>query len=98
VLAPFRGAYLDDDMQAWNNAFKPKRVAVEWAFGLVSNRWKYLNFDDQQKIWLQPCAVYYQVGVLLANAMTCCYGCQTSQTFNIAPPSLEEYLETKDPV
>lgn len=68
------------------------RIAVEHGFARVQNAWLFNAFDKQLKIRLSPVPAYYMVSVLLVNIWTCLRGNQTSQQFNLEPPSLEEYL------
>ncbi|RDB30989.1 hypothetical protein Hypma_000158 [Hypsizygus marmoreus] len=48
--------------------------------------------DQNAKVLLQPCGLYYLVAILLCNAHTILHYSQTLQYFNCAPPSLEEYF------
>ena len=38
------------------------------------------------------------VATILTNLLTCFYGCNTSEFFDLDPPSPEEYLATPKPV
>ena len=38
----------------------------------------------------------YIVCALLRNAITCLYGNQTSEFFDLEPPTLEEYFQSSD--
>ena len=68
------------------------REVVEWSFKEVSQQFAFLDFKSNQKILLQPCAVYYLVAILLCNAHTILHVPQIPQFFNCKPPSLAEYF------
>jgi hypothetical protein len=93
LLAPFRGAVLTPDQQAFNSSMSTVREPVEWCFGKVLQQWPFLDFKKNLKLLLQPIGLYYVVGVILTNCHTCLYMSQTSRFFNVAPPSLEEYMQ-----
>ena len=52
LQAPFRGAVLTPDQQAWNKSMKEVRVSVEWIFGDIINYFKFLDFKKDLKIGL----------------------------------------------
>ena len=52
LQAPFRGAVLTPDQQAWNKSMKEVRVSVEWIFGDIVNYFKFLDFKKDLKIGL----------------------------------------------
>ena len=65
------------------------RVAVEWIFGDIVNYFKFMDF---KKIGLSQVGKMYIVAAILRNALTCLYGNETSQFFELDPPSLDEYF------
>jgi len=70
----------------------PIRVTNENINGLICNQWKLL---DYRKIGLkcrQPLALYYKLGALLTNCLTCLDGNQVGEYFHCVPPTLEQYL------
>ena len=69
------------------------RVGIEWSFGKVFERNKFVSFGKSIKIQGSPVSKYYHVAILLANSHTCMYGCQRTRYFNILPPSKEEYAQ-----
>lgn len=75
-----------------NRIMSDIRVAIEWSFGKIVMRSKFVAFASPMKIQLSPVSQYYHIAVLLANAHTCIYGCQHSQYFRVKPPTLEEYF------
>lgn len=93
ILSPFRGAALTPAQRKFNASMSAVRVSVEWAFGLVVNQFQALQFKYNMKILLNPVASIYSVAVLLTNCRTCLRGGNSiAFAFNLAPPSLQEYL------
>ena len=75
-----------------NRLMSDIRVGVEWSFGKVIQRNKFVSFGKTMKIQNSPVSKYYHVAILLANAHTCMYGCQQTKYFNISAPTVEEYF------
>lgn len=84
-------------LAAWqimqNRVMSDIRVGVEWAFGKIIVRNKFVSFGKSMFIQNSPVSKYYHIAVLLANAHTCMYGSQQTRYFGVAPPSVEEYFE-----
>ena len=89
----FRGVNLSPAQKAYNCVLSSVRVSVEWSFGLVVDLFPFVDFRKNLKLMLSPIGNYYTVSVILANAHTTLYGCETSLYFEMAPPSLEEYFQ-----
>ena len=71
----------------------PVRVSVEWVFGDIVERFKFIDFKYTQNVGLSPVAKQqYAVSALLCNVKTCLYGSTMSLYFQCDPPSLEEYF------
>lgn len=92
LQAPFRNRVLTPQMQAYNLAMSEVRSSVEWLFGDVINYFKFLDFKKNLKIGLSSVGKMYVVCALLRNALTCLYGNQTSDFFELDPPSLQDYF------
>ena len=92
LQAPFRGAVLTPDQQAWNKSMKEVHVSVEWIFGDILNYFKSLDFKKDLKIRLSLVGKMYIVCALLHNAGTILFGNTTSQYFHINPPTLGNYF------
>ena len=69
----YQGAALTQAQQRFSTKMSKARVAVEWSFGDISNQWGYLAIKKQQKVLLQPVAMYYRVTALLTNLQTSAY-------------------------
>ena len=92
LQAPFRNRVLTPQMQAYNSAMSEVRSSVEWLFGDIINYFKFLDFKKNLKIGLSSVGKMYVVCALLRNALTCLYGNQTSEFFELDPPSLQDYF------
>ena len=92
ILAPFKGARITANEQAFNKKMSKVRISVEWGFGKIMQYFAYLDFKKNQKVLLQPVGKYYAVACVFINCHTCLYGSLTSKYFGLNPPSLETYL------
>ena len=79
-------------MQAYNKAMRNVRSSVEWLFGDIINYFKFMDFKKNLKIGMSCVGKMYVVCALLPNALTCLYGNQTSQYFELDPPTLQDYF------
>ncbi len=68
------------------------RVEVEHAFGIMCQRFAFLNYEQGLHARGSPIAKYIAAGAVLSNAHACLYPNQTSRRFGVAPPHLEVYL------
>jgi len=56
-------------------------------------QFRFLDAKHKQKLLATSPATHYSNGILLYNCLTCLKGTnQVSQFFNLAPPTLSEYL------
>ena len=88
LQAPFRDVVLTPGMQALNSSMSAVRESVEWPFGDIVNYFKFMYFHENLKIGLSSVVEMY----IVSNAHTCFNGNQTSEYFNLAPSTLEEYF------
>ena len=93
LQAPYRRGCLTQQMEDYNKAMNEVRVSVAWLFGDIINSSKFLDFKKNLKIGLSSVGKMYIVCALLRNAITCSYGNQTSQFFDMESPTLEEYFQ-----
>jgi hypothetical protein len=70
------------------------RIAVEWYFGRVSQKWLMLNDVRRHRVIQSPVAVWYRAACFLTNVVSCLNPNQISQAFNCEPPTAQEYLAT----
>ena len=92
LQAPFRELQLTPEMVAYNKSMSSVRVSVEWIFGDIVNYFKFMDFKKNLKIGLSQVGKMYIVAAVLRNALTCLYGNETSQFFELDPPTLQEYF------
>ncbi len=89
---PFSGRHLPPPQAQYNLCMSRVRQCVEWSFGKVGILYAFVDFDKNQKLYLQPVASYWQVAALLANCHSCLYGNETAQYFGLPTPELEVYM------
>lgn len=96
VTAAFNLRNNPGGLNAWqvmqNRIMSDIRVAIEWSFGKIVQRYKYVTFGKTMFLQGSPVNQYYHVGVFLENCHTCFYGSQHTRYFLVAPPSIEEYM------
>ena len=84
---------INTEAQNFSNAqMSPIRVCNENGIGMINNRWKLLDFRKVGMKSKQPLALYYKLGGLLTNCITCLEGNQIGEYFQCLPPTLEQYL------
>ena len=86
------GTQLTDPQKAFNTAISGVRIAVEWGFGNLLNQFQFLDLKQPEQLLKSPIGKYYLSGVFLFNCYTCFNGGEKSTYFDLAPPSLDEYL------
>ena len=52
LMAPFRGAALTAQMEAFNDSMSNVRTSVEWLFGVIVDYFKFMDFKKGLKIGL----------------------------------------------
>ena len=92
LQGPFRNARRTPQMEDFNAAMSAVRTSVEWMFGDIVNKFKFLDFKKNLKVGLSPVGKMYIVSAILHNGITCMYGNQVSDFFALDPPSLQEYF------
>jgi nuclease HARBI1 len=97
ILAPYKHSSgrhaLPREHQQFNYRMSKYRISVEHSFGAVWRKWTYTGFAKSLRNGQQALGSIYRTAVLLDNCITCLRGGnQTSKKYNMAPPSIEEYL------
>jgi hypothetical protein len=91
------GAGLDDARARCNAAMRSARIVIEKNYGMVSTLFRICSLIEGSKIAKKSPVVLEQLRVchLLTNCFVCLNGDQagSSNTFNISPLLLEDYLE-----
>ena len=80
-------------MIAFNQSMSTVRDS--WLFNDIVNHFKFMDFKKNLKISLSSASSVgkmYVVCAILRNALTCLYPNQTSQYFNLDPPTLQDYF------
>ena len=75
-----------------NNRWTSMRVSNENVISLVNNRWKLLDYRKVGMVKQQPLGLYYKLGVLLRNCLTCLDQNQIGEYYGVDAPTLEQYL------
>ena len=91
MKAPLRGN-IDPLQEEFNTKMSKVRINVGWLFREILTYFAFVDFDKKLKIGLSPVGKMYRVCALLTSTRTCLYKSQTSEFFNIDPPTLEEYF------
>lgn len=91
LQVPFRNTVRTPALQAFNFSMRAARESVEWLFGDIVNYFKFLDFHKNLKICLSSVGNAH-FSALLRNALSCFNGNQTSEFFDLDPPTLEEYF------
>ena len=93
LQVPYKGAAAQPDhARRYNHRMAAIREPVEWSFGKVAVLFAFVDFEKNQKLFLQPVASYWRIATLLTNCHSCLYGNQTSKYFLVPTPPLEVYL------
>ncbi|CAB1120258.1 unnamed protein product [Ectocarpus sp. CCAP 1310/34] len=90
LMAPYKGL-----LSVAEVAFMSRvRVTVEWGFGRVVALWPFVDYVKKQQVALSACGLgkQYAVAGILTNCHCCFYPNSTVKFFDLAPPSLQEYL------
>lgn len=92
MMTPFPTLNITPDKTEFNRNMSKVRQAVEWSLGKTIMLFAFVDYKKNQKLHLQPVGKYYVVATLLCNFHTCLYGSEVSEYFNIAPPTLANYV------
>ena len=94
LIRPWPDAVINIAHMAYNVTMASVRICVEWEFGDIVTHWASLQMRTQQKIFdgSRP-GQQYLVAALLSNCRSCLRRNNTSQYFDVLPPSLREYVE-----
>jgi len=67
-------------------------VSVKWVFREIVSYFKFCEFNKNLEIGLSPVGKKYSVCALLRNIITCLYGSNTADYFEVQPPALHYYF------
>jgi hypothetical protein len=84
---------LDEDKEWFTKSMNVDRTSVEWLFGIVCNKFRWVDYKDGNKVGKTAVGCYYITAILLTNCLTCMRGGnQHYARFECPPPTLSEYL------
>lgn len=95
IQRAFKGVNLTDQERQMNLEMRKHRIAIEWSFGGIEQQWGFLRYPKGMQLFKQPLAKIYMVAVVLTNCHCCCYGNVTNNYFDVAPPTLHDYLHAR---
>ena len=93
---------VDDDAEksTWNKCMKHVRISIEWNYGTTANLFKMVRKRDKLQLMKNAGKVseIYTVATLFRNFHIACYGCQSSNYFNLELPKdmLHNYITQTD--
>ena len=93
VQVPYKAPVLLPYQTAYNGVMSKIRQPVEWSFGKVGRYFAFVDFEKNQKLYLQPVTSYWQIATLLTNCHSCFYGNQTATYFGVPTPEVEDLLK-----
>ena len=89
-----RNGHLWGWMHRINLIMSRVRVAVEWSFGALVEKWKLVQYFRGHLLQRSPVAKQFIVAGLLLNSFICLNGGQHSMYYgNLMPPTLDEYYD-----
>ena len=93
LLSGFHKPSTGSNEALFNRQMSSVRITVEWGFGDVVEKWRFLDFCSAMKIFEMPIAEFYMNGAFLSNICNCLYGNKTQQYFGAVQLMLDEYLD-----
>jgi hypothetical protein len=75
-----------------NRALSSVREIIEWDYGEVGNFFRLVSYKKVLQMMNMPVKQMYLTALILRNAFNTMQPNNTSQYFNLLPPSLEEWL------
>ena len=80
---------LDESIQRFDEFSKGVcRVVI----GDIIEYFKFVDFKKNLKIGMSSIGKMYIVSALLQNALSCLYGINTATSFDLEPPTLQDYF------
>jgi hypothetical protein len=71
------------------------RATAEWGFAALRNTFPYVGLESKHKIHVCSPDIYIRSAVLLSNFIICVRGSQSGLVFEMAAPSLSDYIGGK---
>jgi hypothetical protein len=93
IETPFFDGSVNPAHEAFNQCMASARITIEWSFGAIVQQWASTAFShSQQLLSNRKVGQLYIVAAFLHNLLNTFNRNQTSQYFNVAPPTLESYM------
>jgi hypothetical protein len=67
LQVPYKGVALTAAQSRYNGAMSKIRQPVEWSFGKISTYFAFVDFEKNQKLYLQPVGSYWLIATMLTN-------------------------------
>ena len=93
LLGGFQKPPAESDEAMFNRHMSSLRITVEWRFGDIVDKWKFLDFRSAMKSFEMPVGEFYTNGAFLSNICNCLYGNKTQQYFGAIQLTLDEYFD-----
>jgi hypothetical protein len=77
-----------------NRRLSSCREVIEWDYGDVGRMWSLVDYKKVLKMRKMQVGKMYLTAIILRNAHVTMNGCNTSATFRLLPPTLEEWRES----
>jgi len=75
-----------------NKALSSCREVIEWDYGDMGNFFPFLKMENVLKLSSMPVKKIYLTAMILRNSLNCFRPNQTSQYFNLPPPSFDAWI------
>lgn len=93
---PLQGATLTADQAEFNQAMYAARLTAEGMLKEVKTYWTMVDFPRKMRFLQISVVTLYMCGMLPCNIRNFFYRNQKSQYFNSDPPTLDEFLTSRD--
>ena len=93
LLGGFRKPPAGSDKAMFNRHMSSVHITVEWGFGDIIDKWKFLDFCSAMKIFEMPVGEFCTNGAFLSNICNCLYGNKTQQYIRAIQLTLDEYFD-----
>lgn len=93
-LCPYPGQVLTNaqfNAQSFNRSTSLVKQAVEWALHKIIFLFAFSDLKKYQKLLIEDVETLFKTSVML-SCHTYLYGSETAQYFNVAPPTMEDYI------
>ena len=74
LLGGFQKPPAGSDEAMFSRHMSSVRITVEWGFGDIIDKWKFLDFRSAMKIFDMPVGEFCTNGTFLSNICNCLYG------------------------